>query len=63
MAHGRLLDLSVFDWATFRTKKGAIKMHTLLDYDGKLPTYVNITQGSVGDKIRELMTSRWRKAQ
>jgi len=24
-------------------------MHTLLDYDGKLPTYVNITQGSVGD--------------
>lgn len=43
------LCLSVFDWATFRTKKGAIKMHTLLDYDGKLPAYVNITQGSVGD--------------
>ncbi len=43
------LCLSVFDWATFRTKKGAIKMHTLLDYDGKLPVYVNITEGSVGD--------------
>lgn len=43
------LCLSVFDWATFRTKKGAVKMHTLLDYDGKLPAYVNITEGSVGD--------------
>jgi len=43
------LCLSVFDRATFRTKKGAIKMHTLLEYDGKLPIYVNITEGSVGD--------------
>lgn len=43
------LCLSVFDWATFRKSKGAVKMHTLLDYDGKLPTYVNITEGSVGD--------------
>lgn len=43
------LCLSVFDWATFRTKKGAVKMHTLLEYDGKLPVYVNITEGSVGD--------------
>ena len=43
------LCLSVFDWATFRTKKGAVKMHTLLDYDGKLPAYVNITEGSVAD--------------
>jgi hypothetical protein len=43
------LCLSVFDWATFRAKKGAVKMHTLLDYDGKLPVYVNITEGSVAD--------------
>lgn len=43
------LCLSVFDWATFRTKKGAVKMHTLLEYDGKLPVYVNITEGSVAD--------------
>ena len=43
------LCLSVFDWATFRKSKGAVKMHTLLDYDGKLPTYVNLTEGSVGD--------------
>ena len=43
------LCLSVFDWATYRRSKGAVKMHTLLEYDGKLPAYVNITKGSVGD--------------
>jgi hypothetical protein len=43
------LCLSVFDWAKFRTKKGAVKLHTLLNYDGKLPVYVNITEGSVAD--------------
>ncbi|WP_339718151.1 DUF4372 domain-containing protein [Cyclobacterium amurskyense] len=43
------LCLSVFDWATFRTKKGAVKMHTLLEYEEKLPVNVNITEGSVGD--------------
>lgn len=43
------LCLSVFDWATFRRSKGAVKMHTLLEYDGKMPVYVNITKGSVGD--------------
>jgi hypothetical protein len=41
---------SVFDWATFRTKKGAVKMHTTLDYDGKLPVYVTITEGNEADK-------------
>lgn len=43
------LCLSLFDWAHFRTKKGAVKMHTLLDYDGGLPLYVNITNGKTGD--------------
>lgn len=43
------LCLSLFDWAQFRTKKGAVKMHTLLDYDGGLPLYVNITDGKTGD--------------
>jgi hypothetical protein len=43
------LCLSVFDWATFRSSKGAVKMHTLLDYDGKMLVYVNITEGSVGN--------------
>lgn len=43
------LCLSLFDWAHFRTTKGAVKMHTLLDYDGGLPLYVNITDGKTGD--------------
>ncbi len=41
--------LSLFDWAKYKTKKGAIKLHTLLDFDGKLPTYVNITDGKTAD--------------
>jgi hypothetical protein len=36
------LCLSLFDWAKHKTAKGAIKMHTLLDFDGNPPTYVNI---------------------
>lgn len=43
------LCLSLFDWARYKTKKGAVKMHTLLDYDGNLPAYVNITDGKTAD--------------
>jgi hypothetical protein len=43
------LCLSLFDWAKYRTAKGAVKMHTLLDYDGNLPAYVNITDGKTAD--------------
>jgi hypothetical protein len=43
------LCLSLFDWAKYKTTKGAIKMHTLLDFDGNLPTYVNITDGKTAD--------------
>ena len=43
------LCLSLFDWAKYRTNKGAIKMHTLLDYDGHLPAYVKITDGKTAD--------------
>lgn len=43
------LCLSLFDWAKYKTAKGAIKMHTLLDYDGNLPAYVNITDGKTAD--------------
>jgi hypothetical protein len=38
---------SVFDWATFRRSKGAVKLHLLLDHDGYLPTFACITEGSV----------------
>jgi hypothetical protein len=41
--------LSLFDWAKYKTAKGAVKMHTLLDYDGNLPAYVNITDGKTAD--------------
>ena len=43
------LCLSLFDWAKYKTTKGAIKMHTLLDFDGNLPTYVNISDGKTAD--------------
>jgi hypothetical protein len=43
------LCLSLFDWARYKTTKGAIKMHTLLDFDGNLPAYVNITDGKTAD--------------
>jgi hypothetical protein len=43
------LSLSLFDWAKYKTQKGAIKLHTLLDYDGNLPAYVNITDGKTAD--------------
>lgn len=43
------LCLSLFDWAKYKTNKGAVKMHTLLDYDGNLPSYINITDGKTAD--------------
>ena len=43
------LCLSLFDWAKYKTAKGAVKLHTLLDYDGNLPAYINITNGKTAD--------------
>lgn len=43
------LCLSLFPWAHFRSTKGAIKLHTLLDLRGSIPTFVQITDGSVHD--------------
>jgi len=43
------LYLSLFDWAKYKTAKGAVKMHTLLDFDGNLPAYINITNGKTAD--------------
>lgn len=43
------LCLSLFDWAKFRTKKGAIKLHAVLDYDSGLPNYAYITEGNIHD--------------
>ncbi len=41
------LCLSVFPWAKFRKSKGAVKLHTLLDLRGAIPTVVSITEGKV----------------
>ena len=43
------LCLSLFPWARFRKTKGAIKLHTLLDLRGSIPTFVSITDGKVHD--------------
>jgi len=43
------LCLSVFKWAKFRKNKGAIKLHTLLDIKGSIPTFIYITDGKVHD--------------
>jgi hypothetical protein len=43
------LCLSLFPWARFRRHKGAVKMHTLLDLRGNIPTFLHITDGKVHD--------------
>jgi len=43
------LCLSLFPWAQFRKQKGAVKLHTLLDLRGNLPSYIQITHGKMHD--------------
>lgn len=43
------LCLSAFPWARFRKTKAAIKLHTLLDLRGSIPTFIHITDGKVHD--------------
>jgi hypothetical protein len=43
------LCLSLFPWAKFRKRKGAVKLHTLLDLRGSIPSIVIITHGKVHD--------------
>jgi Domain of unknown function (DUF4372)/Transposase DDE domain len=43
------LCLSLFPWARFRKYKAAVKMHTLLDLHGNIPTFIRITDGIVHD--------------
>ncbi len=43
------LCLSLFPWAKFRQRKGAVKLHTLMDLRGSIPTLVFITHGKVHD--------------
>ncbi len=43
------LSLSVFSWAHFRQTKAAIKLHTLLDLRGSIPTFIHISDGKLHD--------------
>jgi len=43
------LCLSLFSWAKFREHKAAVKMHTLLDLHGNIPTFIRITDGKMHD--------------
>ena len=44
------LCLSLFNWATFRTTKGAVKLHVKLNHAGYLPTFVVVTTGKVHEQ-------------
>jgi len=43
------LCLSLFPWAKFRKRKAAVKIHTLMDLKGSIPTFIRITDGKVHD--------------
>ena len=43
------LCLAMFPWARFRERKGAVKMHTLIDLHGNIPLFVCVTDGKVHD--------------
>ncbi len=43
------LCLTLFPWARFRKHKAAVKMHTLLDLHGNIPTFISITDGKTHD--------------
>ena len=43
------LCLSVFPWAQFRKTKGAVKLHTLMDLRGNIPTFIHVSDGKLHD--------------
>lgn len=50
------LCLSVFPWAPFRSTKAAIKLHTLLDLRGSIPTFIHVSDGKAHDvKMLDLL--------
>jgi hypothetical protein len=45
------LCLSLFPWADFRSSKAAVKMHTLLDLRGPIPSFIHVSNGKMGDAL------------
>ena len=53
------LCLALFPWAKFRQHKGAVKLHTLLDLRGNIPSFIHITDGKVHDiNVLDVLYSR-----
>ncbi len=52
------LCLSLFPWARFRKAKGAIKLHTLLDLRGSIPTFIHVSDGKFHDvNVLDILTA------
>jgi len=50
------LCLSLFSWAPFRTAKAAIKLHTLIDLKGSIPSFIHISDGKMHDvKVLDIL--------
>jgi hypothetical protein len=45
------LCLSLFPWADFRSTKAAVKMHTLIDLRGNIPSFIHVSDGKMGDAL------------
>src|SRR3990172_7631754 len=51
------LCLTLFPWAAFRSTKAAVKLHTLLDLRGSIPTFIHISDGKLHDvNVLDLLT-------
>jgi hypothetical protein len=51
------LCLSLFDWAPFRSTKAAVKLHTLLDLRGSIPTFIHVSDGKLADvKVLDMLS-------
>jgi hypothetical protein len=51
------LCLSLFDWAPFRSTKAAVKLHTLLDLRGSIPTFIHVSDGKLPDvKVLDMLS-------
>ena len=50
------LCLSLFNWAPFRTTKAAVRLHTLMDLKGSIPSFIHISDGKMHDvKVLDLL--------
>ena len=56
------LCLSVFPWALFRSTKSAVKLHTLLDLRGNIPTFIHVSDGKMHDvNVLDILVCKGRR--